>query len=205
MRALIAAWALALAFALWGCNGGLPWSGGTESGGNLRADYYDRLTSPRAFPQPDPLSVHIASTLTDTGGAVTDEVRDAVRDALDQWDQGLSWLRFSYVAAPDNANITVLFAVMAQGVTIARTDVTPGSDDRTIESSSILLLCQPAPHRIRLTAVQEVGRALGIDGQSPNPLDVMYGRPNLVYNPTARDLATLTRVYQECGVLPTDE
>jgi len=205
MARLSMAWGLVVALALGGCNGGLPWSGGGESSPSLDADYLGQLASVRAFPHPDPLRVCIASTLSDTGGPVRDDVREAVRDALDQWDAGLSWLRFTYVTTPDQADIAVLFAVIAADVTAARTDVTTDATGRLIQSSSVLLICQPAPFDVRLTAVHEVGRALGIDGDSPNPLDVMYSLPNLVHNPTARDLSTLTRVYQECGVLPTDQ
>jgi predicted Zn-dependent protease len=188
--------AVALSLAAASCSGS-----GLGLGGEVEGDYRDAITTALVWPAPEAIDVYIATTLQGSTAAVDEADRESVRAAFRAWTSGFSGMNVAFADSASGAEITVQFASQAAGVPIARTSVDAAPSGTEIEAATILFIVEPAPHDLDLTALHEVGRALGmVEGTSPNAFDVMSGQPNLIDAPSARDLATLEAIYDEQGV-----
>ena len=149
------------------------------------------------------------------GDLTTKERKDAVQAGFDQWvHASKGFVRYHVVTKPASAEVTVTFlpheSVPDQGGSGGHTTVT--FLNLTLKSASIVLATTDVtPADLQATAAHEFGHALGIDGHSDDPGDLMYAvltrsadndLPLPSHTLTARDLNTLKVCYPAFAVPP---
>lgn len=163
-------------------------------------NYRSSITRALVWPDPTSVRVYLSPLVANTTQQVAEEDREAIRSAFLAWTSGLPGMAVRFVHDEAEADVTVRFAVSSPGIAIAQTTVVPASST-TISKVTMLFVVNPAPHSLALTALHEVGRALGmVEGRSPYPFDVMSGQPNLIAAPSSRDIETLRLIYLEQGI-----
>jgi hypothetical protein len=181
---------------------------------NLSADYFHlikpiSLNGKKAYPyfpkSAQPIKVYIDAEHTTKD---PDQLEEMVIAGLDNWRQASNNLvDFEIVSDPKDAQILCSFhdqtPAFFSPVELARTK--RNSDDTIITKSQIFFLTQKDGRPIessvlRFNCLHEIGHALGLDGHSDNPEDIMYFSNNgdeiskgLVIS--KRDIATLKRLY----------
>ena len=150
------------------------------------------------------------------GDLTTGERKGAVRAGFDQWTRATNnFVRYQVVTRPEQAEVTVTFLsrdrVPDQGGACGHTTVTFLT--LTLKSANILLATTDVPPAdLQATAAHEFGHALGIDGHSDDPADLMYAvlthsdagdLPLPSHTLTVRDLNTLKVCYPAFVVPPT--
>ena len=112
------------------------------------------------------------------GNLTTKERTDAAQAGFDQWVQATKkFVHYQIVTKPGQAEITVTFlpneSVPEQGGSCGHTSVTFLT--LTLNSANIALATtNVTPADLQVTAAHEFGHALGIDGHSDDPADLMY-------------------------------
>ena len=150
-----------------------------------------------------------------TGDLATKERTDAVRAGFDQWVHATKdFVHYQVVTKPAQAEIVVTFlpseSVPNEGGSCGHTTMTFLT--LTLKSANILLATTGVtPDDLQATAAHEFGHALGIDGHSDDPDDLMYAvlthspegeLPVPAHDITARDLNTLKVCYPAFTVPP---
>ena len=144
-----------------------------------------------------PITVYIASALQ------TEEYLSALRHAMRQWEvASYGRVQFKESQVSKDADIWVRWGHSGA----EQTDMTYGRAELTrhhAEDFSVeIILSLPKPSaesrlsiaEIRTLCLHEFGHAIGLWGHSPDPLDVSFGS-SIAQRPTARDRATLLKVY----------
>ncbi len=167
----------------------------------LADDYYDQITvfshgRITRFVEM-PITVYIASALQ------TAEYLSALRYAMRQWEvASYGKVQFQESRESEEADIWVRWGHSGA----EQTDMTYGRAELTRHHSAdfsveiILSLPKPSAEsrlskeEIRTLCLHEFGHAIGLWGHSPAPLDVSFGS-SIAQRPTARDRATLLKVY----------
>jgi hypothetical protein len=149
------------------------------------------------------------------GDLTTKERTDAVQAGFDQWVHATkNFVHYRVVAKPALAEVTVTFlpheSVPAQDGSCGHTTVTFLT--LTLKSANIVLATTDvSPVDLQATAAHEFGHALGIDGHSDDPADLMYvvltrsaadDLPLPSHTLTPRDLNTLKVCYPALAVPP---
>ncbi len=167
----------------------------------LADDYFDQIT---VFSHGRitrfvelPITVYITPALQTTG------YLPALRYAMRQWEAVSNGkIQFQELATNEDADIRVRWGYSG----VENTDMTYGRAELTRhyagDFSVEIILSLPKPsmtdrlsqEEIRTVCLHEFGHALGLWGHSPNPLDVSFSA-SIAQRPTARDRATLLRVY----------
>lgn len=175
-------------------------------------DYYDQITvfshgRITRFVEM-PITVYIASALQ------TEEYLSALRHAMRQWEvASYGKVQFQESQASEDADIWVRWGYSGAEQTdmtygraeLTRHHVPRGEDSDKIgaEDFSVeIILSLPKPsaesrlskEEIRTLCLHEFGHAIGLWGHSLDPLDVSFGS-SIAQRPTARDRATLLKVY----------
>lgn len=112
------------------------------------------------------------------GDLTTKERTDAAQAGFDQWVHATkNFVHYQVVTKPALAEVTVTFlpheSVPDQGGSCGHTSM--AFLTLTLNSASILLATTDVtPADLQATAAHEFGHALGIDGHSDDPADLMY-------------------------------
>lgn len=149
------------------------------------------------------------------GELATKGRKDAVQAGFDQWVHATKdFVHYQVVTKPALAEVTVAFlpheSVPDQGGACGHTTV--AFLNLTLNSADIVLATTDVtPMDLQATAAHEFGHALGIDGHSDDPGDLMYAvlirsaaadLPLPSHTLTARDLNTLKVCYPAFAALP---
>ena len=149
------------------------------------------------------------------GDLATKERTDAAQAGFDRWVHATkNFVHYQVVTKPALAEVTVTFlpheSVPDQGGSCGHTTVTFLT--LTLKSANILLATTDVtPANLQATAAHEFGHALGIDGHSDDPADLMYAvltrsaandLPPPASAVTTRDLNTLKVCYPAFVVPP---
>lgn len=148
------------------------------------------------------------------GDLTTKERKDAVQAGFDQWVHATKdFVHYQVVTKPTPAEVTVTFlpheSVPDQGGACGHT--TMAFLNLTLNSADIVLATTDVtPADLQATAAHEFGHALGIDGHSDDPGDLMYAvltrsaadMPTPSRALTARDLNTLKVCYPAFAAPP---
>ena len=153
-----------------------------------------------------PVRVHFTNdiVLTPPGGAAT-RVNDLIRAAFDRWPAATGGI-IGYVLTDDpaQANISVTTTTVPDPSGLSETgstSVTAGGG--VLAAATVQVYVWPditAPELTRglpATAAHEFGHALGIEGHSPDPSDLMYVShdPNADVPLSLRDVNTIKTLY----------
>ena len=167
----------------------------------LADDYFDQITvfshgRITRFVEM-PITVYITSALQ------TEEYLSALRYAMQHWEVVSDGkVQFQESPASEDADIWVRWGYSGS----EQTDMTYGRAELTRhpagDFSVEIVLSLPKPSaesrlskkEIRTVCLHEFGHAIGLWGHSPDPLDVSFGA-SIAQRPTARDRATLLKVY----------
>ena len=167
----------------------------------LADDYFDQITvfshgRITRFVEM-PITVYITSALQ------TEEYLSALRYAMRQWEVVSDGkVQFQESQVSDDADIWVRWGYSGA----EQTDMTYGRAELTRhhagDFSVEIILSLPKPsaesrlskEEIRTVCLHEFGHAIGLWGHSPDPLDISFGA-SIAQRPTARDRATLLKVY----------
>lgn len=160
-----------------------------------------------------PICVYVQPAEAGTTAAAerTRQWVEAVTAAIATWNR---YLPLQLVTAPELADILVQrrspplrrapdgrLAPARSAETVFHLFLEPiGQDQEAIlPRFRIDLGSQQGPLGLQQTALHELGHALGIWGHSPDGQDVMVDRqtPQAILQPSARDLATLSQIYQQ--------
>ena len=175
-------------------------------------DYYDQVTvfshgRITRFVEM-PITVYIASALQ------TEEYLSALRHAMRQWEvASYGKVQFKESRESEDVDIWVRWGYSGAEQTdmtygraeLTRHHVPRGEDSDRIGAGDFsveIILSLPKPsaesrlsrEEIRTLCLHEFGHAIGLWGHSPDPLDVSFGS-SIAQRPTARDRATLLKVY----------
>lgn len=149
------------------------------------------------------------------GELATKEHMDAVQAGMDQWAHATkNFVSYQVVTKPAQAEVLVTFlphdSVPDQGGSCGHTTITFLT--LTLKSASMSLATTGvAPLDLQAAAAHEFGHALGIDGHSDDPEDLMYAvvchspdgdLPLPAHTVTARDLNTLRICYPAFAAPP---
>lgn len=149
------------------------------------------------------------------GELTTKERMDAVQAGMDQWAHATKdFVCYQVVTKPAQAEVLVTFlphdSVPDQGGSCGHTTMTFLT--LTLKSASVSLATTGiAPLDLQAAAAHEFGHALGIDGHSDDPEDLMYtvlshspdgDLPPPARTVTARDLNTLRACYPAFAAPP---
>ena len=167
----------------------------------LADDYFDQITvfshgRITRFVEM-PITVYITSALQ------TEEYLSALRYAMQHWEViSDGKIQFQELQTSEDADIWVRWGYSGS----EQTDMTYGRAELTRhpagDFSVEIVLSLPKPSaesrlskkEIRTVCLHEFGHAIGLWGHSPDPLDVSFGA-SIAQRPTARDRATLLKVY----------
>ena len=167
----------------------------------LADDYFDQITvfshgRITRFVEM-PITVYITSALQ------TEEYLSALRYAMQHWEAVSDGkVQFQESQVSDDADIWVRWGYSGS----EQTDMTYGRAELTRHHAGAfsveIVLSLPKPSaasrlskkEIRTVCLHEFGHAIGLWGHSPDPLDVSFGA-SIAQRPTARDRATLLKVY----------
>ncbi|MBC7999222.1 MAG: matrixin family metalloprotease [Leptolyngbya sp.] len=168
----------------------------------------------RWSPQKLPLAVYIDS------GRGIDGFRpvfpELAMEALNEWsDASNGKLQFQLVSNPNHADITLAWSdtvsgnqeVFEAGNTITTTSYNGRTGDVSISHAHINLLTQVGGNsfsdiEIKKVALHEIGHAIGIQGHSPNPADIMYAVTSRAQQPqlSPQDISAINQIYSSNSV-----
>jgi predicted Zn-dependent protease len=127
-------------------------------------------------------------------------VASRVQQAIDLWNQKVgSEVRLQLVSENATADIAIRWATFTDlpSNTVGLTEVTYRADDNTLETAKVRIEASlPEDFQVQVIA-HELGHALGIDGHSPNPTDLMFASAHLPAAVTTRDQNTILASYQD--------
>ena len=178
----------------------------------LADDYFDQITvfshgRITRFVEM-PITVYITSALQ------TEEYLSALRYAMQHWEAVSDGkVQFQESQVSEDADIWVRWGYSGAEQTdmnygraeLTRHHVPRGEDSDRIGAGDFsveIILSLPKPsaesrlskEEIRTVCLHEFGHAIGLWGHSPDPLDISFGA-SIAQRPTARDRATLLKVY----------
>lgn len=168
-------------------------------------DYYNEATlGHRIRWQPDqmPVRVYIADGSAKVG--YQPQFRALLKDSFVQWQTASqNLINFQFVESPATAMITCTWV---DDPKILKGTIKKGDTKTSILAGSIIkanIRCMLGvgsmnDYRMRFTALHEVGHAIGLQGHSPNPNDVMFFSTNAAERNqglTNRDINTVRKVY----------
>lgn len=138
------------------------------------------------------------------------EYEESLRQAFDEWTEATAGkIKFLFVTDPSTAQMSVLWTndlhapAMTAEAGIARTSF----GGNGIENAEISLLTldplKDGPlgkNRLFNTCLHEIGHALGLQGHSPYPEDIMSGTLIVQQGLSPRDIRTINRLYSNATV-----
>lgn len=176
----------------------------TNSGANEK-DYYAEAVGTKYVRWPSdmmPLRVYLRSGEGKNG--YSPSFAGIVKDSFNVWQQSMDQaVTFQYVTDPAKAKITVEWVddpgIVKRTGKSGETQLTRTGD--TISNAVIHLLIGArtvSDNDMRQTSLHEIGHALGVQGHSPNPDDIMFFSTTMYRRSqalSARDIATMKRIY----------
>lgn len=148
----------------------------------------------------------------------TQERQEAALAGFDEWVHTTQDLiKYQVVTTDAQANVIVTFlpdsSVPGKEGATGNTRLS-FSGTALKQAQMVLATAEAAPADLQATAAHEFGHALGIDGHSDDPADIMFPTlrrvlagsdlPLPVHNVTPRDLHTLKACYPALVVMPVD-
>jgi predicted Zn-dependent protease len=137
--------------------------------------------------------------------------KNIVANCMNQWSKATGGaFNWTLVGTPSSADYTIGWTTSERqvstgteaGLTTTDTEVNPYTGEETIDHAHTRILTryngrQLSDGDIAETTLHEIGHALGLEGHSSNPRDIMYyaatkGQGGL----TARDMNTINRLYR---------
>lgn len=177
-------------------------------------DYLQSITSGGVFrwaPHRLPLHVYI-----DDGQGVSayrPQFRQIARDSLNSWvEASAGKLAWSEVSNPQQADIVISWSDkvsirngnLEAGRTTAAMQMNPRTGQKFMAAAEVKILTRIGPKifsdlDIRKTTLHEVGHALGLQGHSAEPGDIMYASLSRQQVPylQSRDASTIQRLYAD--------
>lgn len=173
-----------------------------------------RMMVARWSPQKLPLAVYIDS------GRGIDGFRpvfqELAMEAFNEWSAASNGkLQFHLVSNPNHADITLAWSdtvsgnqeVFEAGNTITTTSINGRTGAVSISHAHINLLTQVGGNpfsdlEIKKVALHEIGHAIGIQGHSPNPADIMYAVTSRAQQPqlSPQDISAINQIYNSNSV-----
>ena len=177
---------------------------------NAGTDYYAAITRDGATLWPAnkmPLRVHIKSD--DGVAGFKPQYTQILKTAFEEWSKASQGkVTFKFVDDADGADILCSWTSDPSKLkTRANSGLTLIQADQTgiIEAATVVILTVPtnelygvSDNDMKSTSLHEVGHALGLQGHSPNPADIMFfggGLADIKRDITERDRQTLMRLY----------
>lgn len=173
-------------------------------GGGSLGDYLSQVGGNSRWPSGKTIHVYVAPGRP--------SYRNIVANAMNQWSRASGGqLNWTLTGNPGSADYTIGWTSTQRevssgteaGLTTTDTMVDPGSGSETIDHAQTRILTRYngrslSDSQIAETTLHEIGHALGLEGHSSNPHDIMYyaavkGQGGL----TARDMNTISRLYSQ--------
>lgn len=129
-----------------------------------------------------------------------------IRYAMDEWESAApEIIRFEETTKPEQADIRVSWGHSSlmdiQDTRLGSAELTRGKTAHDFDAEIILMLegdgtiGELTQEEMRTVCLHEFGHAIGLWGHSPHPADINYPTAT-AQHPSARDIATLRRLYK---------
>lgn len=183
-----------------GCGGANGNSGGgdapsVEAAGRFVPNYAGEITNLRRWPN---ASVTVRIVSPEAGDAVAAAEKTArVRKGMALWDEPTNrQIALEFTSDP-NADITVTFVPSGSlnGTAVGETRVVYRAPAQVLVSATIAIDQSLDAETMTEVAAHELGHALGLEGHSSYPEDILYAHVHLPAQVTRRDANTLLANY----------